>query len=251
MITIDAYDHVFPLIGCKRKPQPGDPQATFVENDIYGTTFSIGGGYLLTAGHSLQGASKHELVGVGVTSGAVWKLIIVDDYEIVDTLEVGLLRAQVREAKALPWSSAELPMLASVQSIGFPHAFDRDRMSIDIRAFRGDVVSSRNYLGVPAKPRVYELPFACPRGLSGAPVFTTEDTPRVVGMVIGNTATDMCVLRDKEVVQGETTTVVERFERLQLGIAVQANSLLTVESRLLGCSLKEHLQTHGLYSEAA
>jgi len=119
-------------------------------------------------------------------------------------------------------------------------------MTIGIRAFGGNLVSSRTFLGFPARPRVYELPFACPRGLSGAPVFTADNTSRLVGLVAGNTATDMLLLRESAVTKEGETTVFEQYERLTLGIAVQTASLLSVQSRLVGQSLREHLESHGL-----
>jgi len=139
-------------------------------------------------------------------------------------------------------------MLADVQCCGFPYALDRARMCIDIRALRGHVVAARSFAQLPARPLIYELSFACPRGLSGAPLFTVEPQSHLAGMVLGNAATDMLVLSSREVLSNGTTEVIEQYERLQLGIAEQAPFLLTLESRLLGGRLDAYLRASLHYS---
>ena len=102
------------------------------------------------------------------------------------------------------------------------------------------------------RPRVYELSFQCPRGLSGAPLLLKGNDPSIVGLIISNIVTEIQVSSVKEVITEETenqqtTTTTERYESLHLGIAVQSNSLVNFDSRILGCSLHNHLANNGLF----
>ncbi len=66
------------------------------------------------------------------------------------------------------------------------------------------------------------------------------------GVIVGNATTQMLVLSDKEVLAEGSTTIVERYEMLQLGIAIQAGAILSLHSDLLGRTLAEHLRAHGM-----
>lgn len=98
----------------------------------------------------------------------------------------------------------------------------------------------------PAFP-AYELSFAAPRGLSGAPLLNTRGTVFLHGVVIGNSQSRVPVFRSEErVSDGSSATIVEQYEALTLGIAVEASTILTQTSKLLGKSVREHLADHGL-----
>jgi hypothetical protein len=142
--------------------------------------------------------------------------------------------------------SEELPMAAPVLSVGFPYALNRDLKSLSLRAFRGHVVAATSSSALPARPRVYELQFQCPRGLSGAPLVFESSRLMNAGVIVGNATTQMLVLSDKEVLAEGSTTIVERYEMLQLGIAIQAGAILSLHFDLLGRTLAEHLRAHGM-----
>jgi hypothetical protein len=56
----------------------------------------------------------------------------------------------------------------------------------------------------------------------------------------------MIVFSSREIITDETETVVERYEALQLGIAIQSAELLKIRSRILAGDLREHLERHSL-----
>lgn len=128
------------------------------------------------------------------------------------------------------------------------HALDLSAFTITIRSFRGTIVTPRTWHGLPAKPRVYELSFPCPRGLSGSPLWRIGAAPpSVVGVVFGNSITDMIVNQSVEKSKdGDETAFYERVEALHLGLAIQALSILDVQSSLLGMRLGDFLQKNNL-----
>lgn len=145
----------------------------------------------------------------------------------------------------MPWRFGELPRLETVQTVGFPHGLEPGE--IITRAFRGEIVSGRVWKRLPASPRVYELSFMCPRSLSGAPLFTTELSPSVVGTINGNVITCITVYSETErhVEDGEET-IHEKTEALHLGLAIQSGAMASVRSKLLGCTLGDWLHKKGL-----
>ena len=102
-------------------------------------------------------------------------------------------------ATTLQWMSNELPMAARVLSVGFPYALNPDLMTLSVRAFRGNVVAAARTAVLPGQPRIYELQFQCPRGLSGAPLMFESSRLLSAGVIVGNATTQMLVLSDREV----------------------------------------------------
>jgi hypothetical protein len=204
----------------------------------------------LTAGHVLRSAAALPVMGIGFVSGKRWLTRRCGAHEILESHDVGIFEAEGIEATPLPWLSGELPITAPVLSVGFPYGLNRDISSIDLRAFRGHVVSAASNPVLPAKPRVYELQFQCPRGLSSAPLIFESSGLFAAGVVVGNATTQMLVLSDREVFAEGATTIFERYEMLQLGIAAQSDALRPLKSELLGATLQEHLASHGLVRAA-
>jgi hypothetical protein len=65
-------------------------------------------------------------------------------------------------------------------------------------------------------------------------------------MICGNAATEMLIFQDREEIDdGKRVEIVERYESLQLGIAIQTCSLTSISSSLLGKSIGEHVQGLG------
>jgi hypothetical protein len=228
---------------------------------VHGTGFSIGGGACLTAGHvaaELLARPAERSAVLGFHYEGTWIGAEVVDAEVLPA-DVGILKFAPKEGvvyeqpPAFQWSLAPLPIFFPVKTVGYPYGSSiiEGTLHIMSRGFQGHIVSAPpKYLPVgfkePAFP-VYELSFAAPRGLSGAPLFTGE-TPTVVrGLVIGNSESAMQVHRSTErVSEGEITNVYEYFEYLHLGVAVQSQHLVTLRSRILGGTILSHLHTHGL-----
>ncbi len=125
---------------------------------------------------------------------------------------------------------------------------DPERPHIDARGFKGAVVTATQFARLAGAPDIYELSFSAPRGLSGAPVMAAD---RVVGIIIGNRSTEMLVFSHREMVTEEREFVTERFEAMQLGIAIRSTELLkcTVPG-MPRESLAAHLEAQGLLSLA-
>jgi len=70
----------------------------------------------------------------------------------------------------------------------------------------------------------------------------------VTGTVIGNQRTEMLVFSEREIVSESKEVVTERYEALQLGIALQSRALLDLGpfDLLNGRSIREHLNQHDL-----
>ena len=142
-------------------------------------------------------------------------------------------------------------MLTEVQASGFPYALDLHALTLTIRSFRGTVVAARTWGSLSAEPRVYELSFPCPRGISGAPLWKVGPSPSVLGIIFGNSITEMIVNQEVErTKEGSETIVYEKVEALHLGLAVQAQSVLSVESSLLGMRVGEFLRRRNLLEAA-
>ena len=82
--------------------------------------------------------------------------------------------------------------------------------------------------------------------MSGAPLCLLDHEPTIEGIVIGNRSTEMVVFSSRERVADDKETIVERFEAMQVGVAIQARALLELESALLGKTLGAHLAEQGL-----
>ncbi len=247
-MAINAHEYTFPVIGASAKVIK--TEKVFFTKTVYGSAFSIGKDYFLTAGHVLKNAGESEAVGIGFSDQKMWHFAEVTNSEIISDYDIGIIQAKVPVARALRWKYGdELPMLSNVQTVGYPYALDLKRFTIDTRAFKGHIVVARTFMGLKSNPRIYELSFQAPRGLSGSPLFTVGKRPNIIGMIIGNHRTEMLVFSDKErIVEGDKkiTTIVERYEALQLGIAIQTMTLVKAHSHILGDSLFNHLKKTGL-----
>jgi hypothetical protein len=65
-------------------------------------------------------------------------------------------------------------------------------------------------------------------------------------MVVGNRSIEMNIFSDREVISDDKVRIVERYEALQLGIAIQSSELMAVRSRILEGNLHRHLEKHSL-----
>jgi hypothetical protein len=240
---IVAGDVVFPVFGASGGPG-GDLE------EICGTAFCIGPGVFLTAGHVLERAFTHQVAAIGYPgdAGSKWRGSSIDERELFDDLDIGICKARVPDATQIPWGRGE-PLLLSeeVQTVGYPYGLDLALRTVVVRAFQGHIVSERKFGGLPGLPTVYELSFPCPRGISGAPIFTTEGDGRVAGVIISNAIMEMEVYSEREVVrEPPKETILIKTEALHLGIAITPREILALRSRLLGGTVHDWLTMQGL-----
>jgi hypothetical protein len=189
---------------------------------FHGTAFCIAPNLFLTAGHVFRAARSDgaEVCVARLTPGN-FHGITVHDFELFDAPDLALLYCPGLAADIVPINFTTLPFLADVFSAGFAFGFDPPKFHV--RAFKGYVVNRRELDGSPVSPPAYELSFIPPPGLSGAPLLTStaDGTVHVCGIILGQ----------------HTTEFMER--RMDLGIALDIEEILTLDSRIIGGSIAE------------
>jgi hypothetical protein len=262
--SLSGYDLAFPLMTGVQGKAPGLFDSN---NEILGTAFLLGAGYLLTAAHvaiALQASGVLPLLAVprpgeeGLAS-----VSIIDDIEILPH-DIAILHVPVRGdpttiEPVLPWFAGEITPFDDIWSIGFPYGLiSRGNLQqFQLRVFRGHAVGNPANYELPTDrgrtTAVYELSFQAPRGLSGAPLLAGAQSPgfTIAGLVVGNSSQSMVVHTETEIdSSGEREVIVQRHESLHLGIAVQARQILELPSRLLGSTVGRHLAARGAVREA-
>jgi hypothetical protein len=224
---------------------PGPSGTHLIQGEVCGSAFALGSEFMLTAHHVLrEAAAGGEYVVVGLQSPeGVWNVARVVETETL-AADLALLRVEFAQPGSerwfhrFKWQEVPFEPFALVRAVGYAYGMQNvdGLRSVVVRGFQGHIVSrlvAFKPLGWPGQPfPVYELSFASPRGLSGAPL---------------NSESRMLVFRAQERVRkGAEITTVEQYEALTLGIAVEAGTALPQQSRLLGKSLREHLAEHSL-----
>jgi hypothetical protein len=239
------FDYVLPLFIGRELMKP-----TAVE----GTAFGIGDGCFVTAAHCLRSGMKAGWMALGTTDGKQIKVWNISSWELIDGYDLAVFRADVSvSVKKFPWHEHELPMNTSVTAAGYPYAIEPGRNRMGIRSFVGHVVSATTFGLLATDPPSYELSFQCPRGLSGAPLLLRHgESMLVMGVIIGNHRTEMLVFSDREIVSDVKEVVTERYEALQLGIALQSRVLLDLGpfQILNKRTIRDHLAFEGLLNDA-
>jgi hypothetical protein len=242
----DTLELTFPIMGVSAAKKP---------LVVCGSAFALGGNMYLTAGHVWENALAFPLRAVGIREQQAPNATLyhVSDGETIAAFDLAILKTPAPTPnKALIWSSADLILFANVRTFGYPYGFDVESGMLSIRGFQGHIVGGTTFNRLSGKPPVYELSFACPRGLSGAPLMWQESQPRghVHGVVLTNHITEMTVFSETEKLteNGQETKLV-KTEALHLGIAIRSSAVVTIRSALLGCTIGEWLRGHGLLVE--
>jgi hypothetical protein len=164
----------------------------------------------------------------------------------VDSIDLGVVHANISSVKPLRWDVSEINMLEEVWAAGYPHAFDRSAAVLAVRAFRGYVVSDGVGREISSRPPIYEVSFHAPSGLSGASL-CRRSTDSVGGMLLGNRRVSMTVYSTTETLaEGGMVRELRQEESMHLGIAVKARALLDVEMDSLNGPVRGWLIKHGL-----
>jgi hypothetical protein len=190
---------------------------------FHGTAFCLAPHLFLTAGHVYREAAGDGEVAVTRIAPGNQQAEAVQDAEVFDQIDLALLLCPNLAAEILPFHFGPLDFLTDVFSLGY--AFGLEPPVSHLRAFKGHVVTRRSLTVLPGRPPGYETSFVSPAGLSGAPLLTTVfgGAPVVVGMML----------------QHHTAEYRER--RMELGLALDIEELLTIDSRILGGSVAERL----------
>lgn len=191
---------------------------------FHGTAFCLAPSLFLTAAHVFRDAKNDgDDVCVARLTPGNFHGVTVQDVELFEDIDLALLHCPGLAADILPLSFAPLPYLADVIAAGF--AFGFEPPVFHMRAFKGYIVNRRAHNRFGASPPGYELSFIPPPGLSGAPLLTlmADGVPHVCGIVL------------------EHYTAEFQDRRMDLGIALDTEELLTLESRIVGGSIAERL----------
>jgi hypothetical protein len=248
-----GYSISFPVLHARQLPN----DVFYTEGEVEGTCFSLGNGFMLTAGHVARAIGSGGLsgvVGLAEPSGKRFKAApVVDIEELPCDLSVIRVAFVYQESASwfhtLRWLRRPLNPFELVRCCGYPyglHVVEKDK-SVVQRAFQGYIVAALDefkpliYQGKPFS--AYELSFPAPRGLSGAPLLTSAGEPHVTGIVIGNSKASMLVLETEEIERNSTEKkTLQVYESLSLGIAVQATDIYPAVSKLLGGTIGDYLE---------
>ncbi len=239
-----AYDYVFPVFGgVLTKEGHFDPK------NIFGTAFYIENNFFITCAHTIHNAKEHEIVALGYQNEkSQLSFSLVQDTEVFEDNDSGILVASVKRAKSYPWLSQKLAMLNDVVSTGYAFGFDNEHSEVLIRSFKGHITLVGFNHNFPKVPAHYELSYMCPRGISGAPlIHVNKNQPYICGFTVGNEQTSMVVWSSEDVEEETNTkTVYQREESFHRGIAMQAESFFELKSKLLGMKIIDYLKSIGL-----
>jgi S1-C subfamily serine protease len=236
---MNAYEFVFPVIEGNLVE---DAKVVHVQH-VIGTCFSIGNGFFLTAAHVVPAALDRGWIGYPVDK--VWQIFALKGSEINQDVDIAIIQADVPNHQVFKWQFQSLGMWEPARTIGFPYALDLKYANLNVRGLSGQIVSELSFYGLKAEPRVYELSFQAPRGLSGAPLLVHSGT--VGGMVIGNKSTEMQIFSDREILaDGKQEKIVERYEALQLGIALTSAAIIDLDFKIIGGNLRNYLMNSKL-----
>jgi V8-like Glu-specific endopeptidase len=223
---------------------------------VYGTAFYIGNNLFLTAGHCLSKIKERQFLGVGYPQPSKTELgLVAFKYgETFDEYDVALVETDrdVPHIEIQKWSLDVVTSLHDVWTAGYPHALDISDMGfVAQRAFKGHTVSHIPFKRLPKGGFVdaYELSFMVPKGISGAPVFSSGSTT-ILGMILGMKETGMEVCREFEASDdGKIAEFVYSRQIMYYGVAVTAQAIAKIHSKKLGSTIGEYLKQENLIDE--
>lgn len=260
----DSYELALPIISTNKTPTSEHPTL----KHIFGTCFSIGVGFFLTAGHVGEELINADIEGdqciaFRTSENALPNILWIGHVEVLEN-DIAIIAIKnfslitepefLRGIRTLPWTTRLLRPLDIVRTHGYPYgvippdASGQPSSGMLQRSFQGHIVSSiHEYLpfGIEGKPfPVIETSFNAPRGLSGAPIVFVgdNDVSFLAGVVLGNSQSSMIVHDSEEYIQENGETIKHTIEeRLSLGLATRNDGVLGLNSNLLGRTIEEHL----------
>ena len=199
--------------------------------EFHGTAFLLAPSLFVTAWHVYRDAAgSGDHVALGRVMTRVQQAQLVVDADEFPQIDIAILKCPGLEASRLPFDFTPLEYLSEVGAMGFPFGLTLTPGGPHVqvlRAFKGHVVTRRGLTEYgPVVPPGYETSFVPPPGLSGAPLLSLGSKLAIKGVVL------------KEYV-AELAHAPER--KMMLGLALDIEELLTLDSRLVGGSIAEKL----------
>jgi Trypsin-like peptidase domain len=240
--------HVFAIIGCSAGSK------SITEGcRLFGTAFSFAPNLFLTAEHVISSAMEKAGVSLVEQTQDGNEYHKIDKVERFPEVDVAVLTAVISNAVPMRFSETVLPHLESVRTNGFPYGMDPITGRIQFRSFMGGISGHQRWNGLTGRPMVYELPFQCDRGLSGAPIWVSgrgEGSPVVKGMIFGNSRTEMIVFSESEKDSStQEVRTIEKIEAMRLGLAVTSDSIMSLVIPSLSKSIIDIVTENGLRVE--
>jgi hypothetical protein len=204
---------------------PSDPDLALARGEFHGTAFGLAPGIFLTAGHVYEDAvaSGGKVALFRLTPGNV-NGQYVEDAQVFNKIDLAILYSPNLQAEILPFTFDPLPYLTNVAAIGYAFGltlFGNDKPGVYVlRAFKGHTVTRRGLTELPGVPPGYEVSFVPPPGLSGAPLLVLNNKDAMVAGVI---------------LKHHTAELAGR--KMDLGLALDAEELLTLSSHITGGSI--------------
>lgn len=151
--------------------------------------------------------------------------------------------------ESLPIRINILPLLSDVFTSGYPLAIDHNNgiNLISRRALKGYIVHAGKNINHSNNTECYELSFYCPPGISGAPLFYTEEDNLIYiqGIIVGVSRSENPITQIKEI----ENVIYEKIETTFYGVAINALSIIDMKSELLSKSIKEYLIEENLLNK--
>ncbi len=197
--------------------------------EFHGTAFCLASNLFITAAHVYEAAVATGPVALGRLGPPGEQVQLVRDAETFPHVDLALMLCPNLSAEVLPFNFEPLTWLTDVFSIGY--AFGSEMAAKEgephvyyLRAFKGYVVTRRGLTQLRGVPPGYEISFAPPPGLSGAALLVPHgENAAVAGVVLTHHTAELA------------------GRRMDLGLAVDSEELLTIESRIVGGSIAERL----------
>jgi hypothetical protein len=220
-LTPDTLALMFAVVSAKKERQSDGP-FPMARDVIFGTAFAITDDLFLTAGHVVEAAASVGDVSLGRLTVAASDGIfdVAADWEVFAGVDLALIKCSDLSPSIYQMHFDPLPIFKEVRALGFAYGLDPEYHNYAPRGFLGHVVAGAQLFGWRTQPLAYEVSFIPPKGLSGAALVPDGYGPLMAaGVVVG-----------ARTVQIEESTT-------HLGIAITAEELLRLSSRIVGGSL--------------
>ena len=246
MKKVSVEQFSFPVMGAHIEDMRATP------DNLFGTASYLNNNIFITAAHSIMNANECDKAGIlfrdNLEGPSDYSFCAFEDIELFEDLDIGLGRLKTghKNCSPLKWSTEGMIMLEDVCAIGYPFGYNSVEKEILPRAFKGQIVTRRSFIEFPKEPKIYELSFHCPKGISGASLRDYK-SGKVVGFIIANSSTEILVFEEKEIDKNELKkSIFQKYETTKYGVAIDNRELLNTESRLLGDKFLNYLKRENL-----
>jgi hypothetical protein len=239
------FDYFIPIIGVKSN--------NHIEN-LYGTCSYLGDNIFITAGHCIKNIDSEETKLILFNQSEGWKGEEIIDYEIFEDIDISIFKigSCVNNIKSHKWSLGLPLILSEVFACGFPHGFNPKEQKIINRGFKGSV-SGITTSDIFIKEHFFtyiETSFACPVGISGAPLVEWGGDNTIYGIITGNTRVSITVSERKEInITNNESSYYFVEDTIQLGMAVSNISIFDKYSKILKSNFVDYLRKTNLLKE--